>query len=203
MHTVATKTESKQLSTVIATEGSDQGTFATDNRLEYALVRFHGVANENGAETTGLTTTDVERLDGLVWRALKNQTLTRSKAGHHPQLYLRVEYDADGYYHGGLDDLIERTDRDETDGSEYRAITDVPLTADPLVDRLAADAERDRIEAVHVVASDRITFEPDEGAESSNSHSVDGGGEALYDELRAAVGEDAVDVIDPYDTDER
>lgn len=196
MHTVVTKTESKQLSTVIATEGSDQGTFATDNRLEYALVRFHGVANENGAATTGLTRTDIRRLDSLLWRALKNQTLTRSKAGHHPQLYLRVEYDADGYYHGGLDDLIRRTDTAATDGSEYRAITDVSLTVDPLLARLAADADRGRIEAVHVVASDRIAFEPADG--DTDGPSVDGGAEALYDGLRAAVGEAAVDVVDPY-----
>lgn len=203
MHTVVTKTESKQLSTVIRTGDADQGTFATDNRLEYALVRFHGVANENGAATTGLSTTDVERLDSLVWRALKNQTLTRSKAGHHPQLYLRVEYDAGGYYHGGLDDLIERTDTDETDGTEYRAITDVPLTVDPLVARLAADADRDRIETVHVVASDRISFEPGDGTAPTvdrETPSVDGGAAALYEGLEAAVGTDVVDIVDPYAT---
>lgn len=196
MHTVVTKTESKQLSTVIATEGSDQGTFATDNRLEYALVRFHGVANENGAEATNLTSVDVERLDSVIWRSLKNQTLTRSKAGHHPQLYLRVEYDADGYYHGGLDDLIERTDTEETDGSEYRAITDVPLTVDPLLERLAADAERDRIDTVHVTASDRIRFEPTDGVDE---FAVDGDAEALREGLESAVGADAVDWVDPYD----
>lgn len=201
MHTVVTKTESKQLSTVIRTDDSDQGTFATDNRLEYALVRFHGVANENGAATTGLTTADVRRLDSLIWRSLKNQTLTRSKAGHHPQLYLRVEYDADGYYHGGLDDLIERTDTAETDGSEYRAITDVSLTVDPLLERLAADADRDRIEAVHVVASDRIAFEP--AGRDTDGPSVDGGAEALYDGLQTAVGETAVDVVDPYTDGDR
>lgn len=188
LHTVVTKTESKQLSTVITTEGSDQGTFATDNRLEYALVRFHGVVNENGAAATNLSRADVERLDSLIWRALKNQTLTRSKAGHHPQLYLRVEYDADDYYHGGLDDLIERTDTDETDGSEYRSIVDVDLSVDSLLDRLETDAAADRIETVHVVASDRIQFDG----------RVDGGAAALYETLESVVGESAVDKIDVY-----
>lgn len=189
LHTVVTKTESKQLSTVIATEGNDQGTFATDNRLEYALVRFHGVVNENGAAATNLSAEDVERLDTLTWRALKNQTLTRSKAGHHPQLYLRVEYDSDDYYHGGLDDLIGRADTEETDGSEYRSIVDVPLDVDPLVDRLRTDAEKGRLDTVHVVASDRIQF----------AGEVDGGETALYSTLEDAVGEDHLHEIDVYD----
>ena len=54
----------------------NQGTFAEDNRLQYALVRFHGVVNENAAESTKLAQEDVERLDSLVWRSLLNQTLT-------------------------------------------------------------------------------------------------------------------------------
>lgn len=188
MHTVTTKTESKQLSTVVASsEGDEQGTFATDNRLEYALVKFHGVVNENAAADTKLSPEDVEELDRLCWRSLKNQTLTRSKIGHQPRLYLRVEYSTDDYHHGGLDDGIVRADQDETDGAEYRNITDVPLDVSGLLDALAADKEH--IEEVHVKQNEHVdlTFDREDPDD-------------FHEALHAAVGKDSVDVISVYDT---
>lgn len=188
MHTVSTKTESKQLSTVVASEsGDEQGTFATDNRLEYALVKFHGVVNENAAADTHLSRDDVERLDSLLWRALKNQTLTRSKMGHQPRLYLRVEYATDDYHNGALDEGIVRDDADETDGTEYRNITDVPLNVDRLLKMLAGDA--DHIEHVHLLVDDYVTFARD----GATLDAVE-----FEDAVREAVGEETVDIVDPY-----
>jgi len=187
MHVVTTKTESKQLSTVVASEaGDEQGTFATDNRLEYALIKFHGVVNENAAADTGLSETDVQRLDSLLWRSLKNQTLTRSKMGHQPRLYIRAEYATDDYHHGGLDDGIRRAD--ETDGSGYRNITDVALAIDDLLAALASDS--DHLERLHVVADDHITVSVD---------GTTGGPELLYEELEDAVGADVVQSVDVYE----
>jgi len=189
MHTVTTKTESKQLSTVVASEsGDEQGTFATDNRLQYALVKFHGVVNENAAEDTNLTEEDVERLDSLLWRSLKNQTLTRSKMGHQPRLYLRAEYTTDDYHHGGLDDAITRADANETDGAEYRNITDVTLQMDELVDALDADLEH--LDTVHLVADDHLTVSVDGEA---------GGPELLLNKLEDAVGTETVEEVSVYD----
>ncbi len=189
MHVVATKTESKQLSTVVASGGDDeQGTFATDNRLEYALVKFHGVVNENAAQDTHLSDRDIERLDSLCWRALKNQTLTRSKMGHQPRLYLRAEYATDDYHDGSLDDGIVRADADETDGAEYRNITDVPLNVDGLLETLEADAEH--LDTLHVLADDYCRF-------AIGGHE-EAGPAAFYEALRNAVGDDTVEVVDPY-----
>lgn len=188
MHVVTMKTESKQLSTVVASGDEDeQGTFAADSRLEYALVKFHGVVNENAAQDTNLTEDDVERLDSLCWRALKNQTLTRSKMGHQPRLYLRAEYATDDYHNGSLDDGIVRADADETDGAEYRNITDVTLDVDRLLGMLEADAEH--LEALHVLVDDHCTF------------AIDGevaGPEAFREALRESVGDEQVEVVDPY-----
>ncbi len=189
MHVVTTKTESKQLSTVVASEaGDEQGTFATDNRLEYALVKFHGVVNENAAADTNLSEEDVERLDSLLWRSLKSQTLTRSKMGHQPRLYLRAEYETDDYHHGGLDDGIKRADADETDGAGYRNITDVTLAVDDLVTALANDCGD--IAELHVVADDHITVSID---------GETGGPDFLHDKLEDAVGADLVNPVDVYE----
>ena len=189
MHTVTTKTETKQLSTVVASgDDEGQGTFATDNRLEYALIKFHGVVNENAAADTYLSQTDVERLDSVLWRSLKNQTLTRSKVGHQPRLYLRAEYATDDYHHGGLDNGIKRVDADNTDGAEYRNITDITLEVDDLVAALEADS--DHLETVHVVADDHITVSVD---------GTTGGPGELLDALESAVGEETVNEVAVYE----
>lgn len=194
MHTVVTKSESKQLSTVVASgEGEEQGTFATDNRLEYALVKFHGVANENAATDTQLSTEDVERLDSLCWRALKTQTLTRSKMGHQPRLYLRVEYALDDYHAGSLDDAIRLGENSKGD-TELRNITDTVLNVSDLLQRLNHDAEH--IDTVHVIADEFCQF--DFGGVVSTDKETPGA-EAFYNALETAVGEDAVTRIAPYE----
>jgi CRISPR-associated protein Csh2 len=188
MHTVSPKTEAKQLSTVVSTSEEDQqGTFATDNRLEYALVKFHGVVNENAAGDTNLTKEDVKRIDSTTWRSINNQTLTRSKMGHQPRLYLRVEYETDDYHTGGLDDGITRTGEGETDGSEYRDITDITLDVDDLLRTLSE--EEGHIETVYMKADKYVTFSID-GEET-------GPGE-FKEALEDAVG--SVELVEPYDT---
>jgi CRISPR-associated protein Csh2 len=186
LNTVVQKSESKQLSTVVASgEGDEQGTFATDNRLQYAIIPFHGIVNEVGADDTGLDEADVERLDTLCWRALKNQTLTRSKMGHQPRLYLRVEYASDGFHIGTLDDGLELAQ--EMPDTELRNITDVVLDVSGLLDDLEAHAEH--IETVHVTADRHLTV---------STGDDEGGPDVLYEALAAAVGADNVSQIDVY-----
>lgn len=179
--------ESKKLSTVVTSGGdADQGTFAEDNRLEYALVRFHGVLNENAADSTNMTEEDVERLDSLFWRAIRNQTLTRSKMGHNPQLYLRVEFE-NGYHDGELHHTVSLDeDRSESD-LEMRSVNDAVVSVKDLFDRLGEVNER--VEQVVVKAGKYATFSA-EGDEF--------GREEFYDRLEDEAGVD-VTVPDVYD----
>jgi CRISPR-associated protein Csh2 len=185
MNEVVANRESKKLSVTVTSGGeAEQGTFATDHRIAYALVRFHGVVNENAASGTGLSQEDVERLDTTLWRALKNQTLTRSKMGHSPRLYLRVEYDG-GHYEGDLDRLVE-IDRDHSEADrEMRSIDDVTLDISELIDRVSE--MREDIDSVHVVASRYVTF--------SNDGDVGTPEEVLYPALQEQV---ETEIVDPY-----
>ncbi|MCH7660777.1 MAG: type I-B CRISPR-associated protein Cas7/Csh2 [Euryarchaeota archaeon] len=187
LNTVVQKGESKQLSTVVSSGGdAEQGTFATDNRLQYAFVPFHGVVNEVGAKDTLLSRTDVEQLDTLLWRAVKNQTLTRSKMGHQPRLYLRVEYETDAFHIGTLDDGLELTQ--ELADTELRNVTDVVLGVDDLLDDL--ETHRDRIAEVTVIADRYLTVE---------ANGETGGPDHLVAALEGAVGADRVkEIDDPY-----
>jgi CRISPR-associated protein Csh2 len=190
MHAVNENEEYDSLTSVIATqEGKEQGGFdLDDHRIQYGLIRFHGLVDEHGAEDTKLTDADVERLDTLCWRALKNQTISRSKVGQEPRLYCRVEYAEESFHLGGLDkDLVLDEDESEAD-EELRDVRDLAIEIDAFVDRLSGASEQ--IERVRVVASDVLQF----------THDGELGGPGLfYDELRDTVGEDAVEVVDVYE----
>lgn len=190
LHEVNENENYDSLTSVIATqEGKEQGGFdLDDHRIQYGLIAFHGLVDEHGAQDTNLTAADVERLDTLCWRAIKNQTISRSKVGQEPRLYLRVEYDGESYHVGGLArDLAIDQERSKPD-DELRNIRDLHLDVTRLVDRLGDNAGR--IDRVHVVASDvlQVTYDGEEGTS-----------DLLYQALESAVGPDAVEVVDVYE----
>jgi len=157
LHAVNENENYNSLTSVIATqEEKEQGGFGLDDhRIQYGLIAFHGLVDENGAEDTKLSPEDVRRLDTLCWRALKNQTVTRSKVGQEPRLYMRVEYTDDSYHIGGLQRSLSLGEGSEPE-DELRSIDDLELDVTELVDRLESNS--DRIEEVRVAASDVVEF---------------------------------------------
>jgi CRISPR-associated protein Csh2 len=189
LHAVEENDQYNSLTSVIGTqEEKEQGGFdLDDHRIKYGLIGFHGVVDENGAEDTNLSKNDVRRLDTLLWRAIKNQTITRSKVGQEPRLYLRVEYADERFHVGGLTHELDH-DGDEDDARRYRSVRDVTLDATDLLDRLEAYA--DRVETVHAIADPALDAVAD-------GEPVD-----LVAELRSRLGGDAVHEVDVYDEHE-
>jgi len=189
MHAVNENEEYDSLTSVIATqEGKEQGGFdLDDHRIQYGLIRFHGLVDEHGATDTKLSEADVKRLDTLCWRALKNQTISRSKVGQEPRLYCRVEYADESFHLGGLDRDLVLDDEESKPDEELRDVRDLAVAVDDFTERLGNASEQ--IERVRVVASDVLQFTSDGEL---------GGPELLYDELRDAVGQENVEVIDVY-----
>jgi CRISPR-associated protein Csh2 len=190
MHPVNENEEYDSLTSVIATqEGKEQGGFdLDDHRIQYGLIRFHGLVDEHGAADTELTTDDVRRLDTLCWRALKNQTVSRSKVGQEPRLYCRVEYEEESFHLGGLDKDLELDEDRSKPADELRNVRDLTLAVDEFVERLGKAS--DRIERLRVVASDVLDV---------SYHGETGGPDVLYDAIRDAVGANAVEIVDVYD----
>jgi len=189
MHAVNENEEYDSLTSVIATqENKQQGGFdLDDHRIQYGLIRFHGLVDEHGAEDTKLTSDDVERLDTLCWRAIKNQTISRSKVGQEPRLYCRVEYADESFHLGGLDRDLELDPDNSKADEELRTVRDLTLDVDRFIERLGNAS--DQIKRVRVVASDVLEV----------SAGGDPGGPALlYDGLRETLGEDTVEVVDVY-----
>ncbi len=148
--------EYDSLTSVISTgEENRQGGFDLDDkRIKYGIFPFWGLIDNNSAESTQLTQEDVERLDTLCWRALKNQTTSRSKLGQEPRLYLRVEYKDGNYHIGGLHEMLDLADESET---PLRSVRDVVVDATKLVTALS-DASN-RIKQLHLVGDDRLTLQ--------------------------------------------
>lgn len=160
LNAVETNEETSTLTSVIGTQsGKEQGGFdLDDHRIKYGIFPFHGIVDEHGADDTDLTAADVERLDTLCWRAIKNQTISRSKVGQEPRLYVRAEYSTEGYHVGDLHTDLELGKGSKPD-AELRSVRDVSLDVTDLVETLTAVAEADHLETVHVVGSDRLRVE--------------------------------------------
>jgi CRISPR-associated protein Csh2 len=191
MNAVETNEESSKLTSVIATqEDKAQGGFGLDDhRIKYGVFPFHGIIDEHGAADTDLSPEDVERLDTLCWRSMKNQTLSRSKLGQEPRLYLRVEYDTPGYHLGDLHHGISIDEEASVPDSEMRDVRDVTLDVTDLLNWIG-DASTE-IDTIHVVGSDRLTI-TNEGQEATAADLP-----SLLEDAGVAVHE--VDVYDEFE----
>lgn len=156
LNVVEENEEYDSLTSVISTgDENRQGGFDLDDkRIKYGIYPFWGLVDNNGAAVTNLSESDVTRLDTLCWRALKNQTTSRSKLGQAPRLYLRAEYEPDNYQVGGLHNLVALSDESD---EPLRSVTDVVLDVSELVETLGR--AQDRLHTIHVVGSDRLTLE--------------------------------------------
>lgn len=148
--------ETNSLTSVIGTsEGKNQGGFdLQDYRIKYGIFPFHGVVTPRLAQMNRMDESDVRRLDSLCWRAIKNQADSRSKKGHSPRFYARVEYTGeryDGGLHLGLD-IDEDQSKPEP---KIRSILDVAVDMSYFVNRLEENSEH--IDVVRMNCDGRLT----------------------------------------------
>jgi CRISPR-associated protein Csh2 len=190
LHPVERNYETGALTSVIGTkEGKQQGGFdLADERIKYGLFAFGGRVDPGHAQTSRLSSDDVRHLDEVTWSALKNQTMSRSKTGQLPRLYLRVEYEGDAYV-GGLDGDLG-TVEDDRKVTSARSIRDVTIDASELLRRL--DLHSDRIERLHVATDDLVRVSVD--GEPLGENSEPPYTSTFVDELREIVPVETVDV---------
>ncbi len=84
-----------------------EGNIGKDYRVYYSLIAFYGAFNKNRASTVKCTQNDIKIFDNFVWEAVKSESITRSKIGHYPHLYLRVELEDNESYIGDLRRFIK------------------------------------------------------------------------------------------------
>lgn len=109
--------------------GAKQQTFREEYVLPYSLIAFYGIINENAAQQTKLTTSDIEMLKTALWNGTK-QLITRSKMEHNPRMLLMLEHQNANFFIGELDKHVKLTSaiKDE----QIRGISDFKLDLSPL-----------------------------------------------------------------------
>lgn len=164
-------------------EGGVGGNMFTDHRLAYALMRFHGVIDENAGKDTGLTEDDIKLLEDGVWYGTRELTNTASKRGHEPRLLLRVEYADDQYHIGDLHKHVTLEHKTE-DPKAMRDISDAIINLDGLTSLL--NSEADRINEVSVRVSRRLPV---------SASGEEGGADLVKSALESALSEQQVTVF--------
>jgi CRISPR-associated protein Csh2 len=128
-------------------EKKKQGTFGDRYVLPYSLINFYGIVNENAAENTGLSRSDVYKLADGIWNGTKS-LITHSKMTHKPQALITVEYSEENYHIGGIDGLVDAKPVEGKDEKEIRSFSDIELDTGELNEKLKDKS--DKISAVHI-----------------------------------------------------
>ncbi len=128
--------DSQTITSHFASEaGREQGTMGKDFRVKYSLIAFHGVISGYNAKNTSLKPDDVALLDKAMVKAIPLNA-TRSKIGQEPRLYLRVEYNSDGFILGDFRKWVQLQVKDGKKDDEVFSAKDVILDISPLLRKL-------------------------------------------------------------------
>ncbi len=135
-------------------EGTEEryGTMGKDWRLYYSLIAFYGLVSGARAKGTGLRAKDVELLDNMLWDALLQEAVSRSKIGQLPHLYLRVEYKDAETLNGDLRRHLECKPTTKS----IRDVEHVPLSHTKLVKALKSF--KDRIACIYIRESGELVW---------------------------------------------
>jgi len=127
------------------------GTIGKDWRLYYSLIAFYGVINPARARGTKARKSDLEVLDNLLYKSVLIDATTRTKIGHQPHLYLRVEYD-DGEFL--LGDLRKFIGVEFSKDAPIRSFQDLTLTFGKLTETITG--VKDKINKLYVYVSEEL-----------------------------------------------
>lgn len=116
-------------------ETQEQGTIGKDYRVKYSLIAFHGVISGYNAKHTELKEEDIALLDEAIVKAIPLHA-TRSKVGQEPRLYLRVEYNSNGFILGDFRKWVKLVKVDNKKDEELFSVKDIKLDISQLINEL-------------------------------------------------------------------
>ena len=106
--------DTRSITSVIAGREAGAGNIGKDYRVYYSLIAFYGAFNKNRADKVKCTENDLKIFDNFIWESIKSESITRSKIGHYPHLYMRVELNDDESYLGDLRRFIDVKQKTES-----------------------------------------------------------------------------------------
>lgn len=138
-------------------EEKKQGTFTSYAALRYALVAFHGIANEHSAKKSWMTDADYELLLQAMWNGVRSAGNTRTKIGQVPRLLISVEYKpGEEFQFGNLMDYVKPRAVNDKPERSWSSPDDYLLDISLLLNRL--EGQKARIAQVRYEVSPDIRF---------------------------------------------
>lgn len=138
-------------------ESKAQGTFTSYAALRYALIAFHGVANEYSAKKSWMTDADYELLLQALWNGIRSAGNTRTKIGQTPRLLLSIEYNpGQEFQFGNLMDYVKAQAVNDKSETAWSSPDDYYLDMSRLLERIAG--QQARIAAIRYEVSPDIRF---------------------------------------------
>lgn len=138
-------------------EEKKQGTFTNYAALRYALIAFHGVANEHSAKKSRMTDADYDALLRALWNGVRSAGNTRTKIGQVPRLLLSVEYQpGEEFQFGNLMDYVKLQAATGKPERAWASPDDYQVDLSRLLERL--NSQRARIAQVRYELSPDLHF---------------------------------------------
>lgn len=138
-------------------EEKTQGTFTNYAALRYALIAFHGVANEHSAKKSRMTDADYDALLLALWNGVRSAGNTRTKIGQVPRLLLSVEYQpGEEFQFGNLMDYVKLHAITGKPERAWASPDDYRMDLSRLLERL--NSQRTRIAQVRYAVSPDLQF---------------------------------------------
>ncbi|BCU68006.1 type I-B CRISPR-associated protein Cas7/Csh2 [Sulfolobales archaeon HS-7] len=115
------------------TTGKEYGTIGKDYRVYYSLIAFYGAFSYRRALKTNATKEDLRKFENLLWDAILSQSVTRSKIGHYPHIYMRVEWNEQDKFEGDLRRYIKVKEKKDA----VRSLEDLELDFSQLIAKVS------------------------------------------------------------------
>jgi len=150
-------------------EKKTQGTFTSYFGLRYAMIAFHGVANEHSAKLSQMTDADYNDLLRALWYGVRSAANTRTKRGQVPHLLLSVEYQpGEEFQFGRLSDYVKLLPRNGKAELEWAAPEDYVVDLSVLLERLAV--QMPRIARIRYCVSPDVALSSPPNSDEWNKH---------------------------------
>jgi CRISPR-associated protein Csh2 len=143
-------------------DGAKQQTFREEYTVDYSLLNYYGIVNENNAKKTQLKNSDVDLLLEAMWEGTKNLH-SRSKVGQTPRLLLEVEYATPHFHIGELNEDIKMVVDSDLTVEQVTDVKDYVLDLTDWFERVAKYAKH--IKQVRYAVNDRVQLSHDIVAE--------------------------------------
>ncbi|BBD73351.1 type I-B CRISPR-associated protein Cas7/Csh2 [Sulfodiicoccus acidiphilus] len=124
--------DTRSITSIFSGRDTGAGNIGKDYRVYYSLLAFYGAFSYRRAQRTKASVEDLKIFDNLIWEAILSESVTRSKIGHYPHLYMRVEWPEADRFEGDLRRFVKVKERKEA----VRGLEDLELDFSALIAKL-------------------------------------------------------------------